>query len=145
MKINVIKMPGGVLMAASDMDAEQLNKFKSGGMFEIELKRPRNSSFHGKVFAFFQYCFSHWSSDNEYQDEKTQFDGFRKDMVILAGYYDTYTRMDGSVRVEAKSLSFGSMSQDDFESLYQALIQVAMDKIFKGSDEQVYNKLAGFF
>ena len=145
MKINIAKMPGGVLIPASDLDAEVLKKLKSGQTYEIEIKRPRNPHFHGKVFAFFNYCFAHWKSDREFMNEKGQFDNFRKEMTVLAGYKDVYFKLDGSCRVEAKSISYGSMEQDEFEDLYKALIQVAMTTIFHGSDDEVYNKLVGFF
>jgi len=145
MKINVIKQPGGVLIPASDLEFEKLNKFKTGHTYQIEIKNSRNSAFHGKVFAFFTYCFSFWESENKYQCEQGQFDVFRNQMTVLAGYYDSFYKLDGSVRIEAKSLAFSSMTQEDFEKLYSALIQVAMQKIFIGSDDEVYNKLVGFF
>ena len=145
MKINTIKQPGGVLVPASDMDSDSLTKFKTGEMYEIEMKLPRNPKFHGKVFTFFQYCFAHWKSDREFMDEKGQFDVFRKHMTAIAGFRDEYYGIDGRVRIEAKSLAYSSMEQEEFESVYQALIQVAMQKIFKGSDDQVYNKLVSFF
>jgi len=145
MKINAIKQPGGMLEPASDMDAEQMNKFKTGNVYEIEMKLPRNPHFHGKVFAFFQYCFAHWKSDREFMDEKGQFDLFRKNLTVLAGYRNEFYKIDGAVRVEAKSLSYGAMDQDEFESCYQSLIQAAMRYIFTGSDEETYNKLVGFF
>ena len=145
MKINTIKQPGGVLVPASDMDSDSLTKFKTGEMYEIEMKLHRNPKFHGMVFQFFTFCFSHWKSDREFMDEKGQFNVFRKHMTVLAGFYDEYFSIDGKARVEAKSLSYGSMEQEEFESVYQALIQVAMQKIFKGSDDQVYNKLVSFF
>ena len=145
MKFNALKQPGGVLVPASDMDSDQLTKFKTGNVYELEMKLPRNPSFHGKVFAFFQYCFAHWKSDREFLNEKGQFDNFRKELTVLAGFKDVYFKLDGSFRVEAKSLSFGSMSQDEFEDCYQALIQAAMSNIFTGNDEDTLNKLAGFF
>lgn len=145
MKINMTKQPGGALLPASDMDADVLAKFKTGHVYPIDIKLPRNPSFHGKVFAFFQYCFAHWKTDREFMDEKGQFDNFRKELTVIAGFRDVYYKIDGSVRVEAKSLSYGSMGQLEFEKCYQALIQAAMKTIFTGDDEETLNKLAGFF
>lgn len=145
MKINVTKQPGGVLVPASDMEAEELNRFKTGCVYEIDIKNPRNPHFHGKVFAFFNYCFSYWKSDREFMDEKGQFDLFRKNLTVLAGYYDEYYTIKGDVRIEAKSLSYGSMKQEEFEKCYQALIQAAMKHIFLGGDDDTYNRLVGFF
>ena len=145
MKVNMYKQAGGILSPATDMDAETMTKFKSGIMYPVEIKNARNPKFHGKVFAFFNFCFSHWCSENKYMNEQGQFDVFRANMTVLAGYYDTYYSIAGEARVEAKSLSYGAMTQDEFEKLYSSLISVAMRKIFSGSDDEVYNKLVGFF
>lgn len=141
----MFKSAGGVLLPATDLEAEKLSRFKNGDMHEIELKLKRNHKFHSKVFAFFNYCFEYWSSENQYQCDQGQFDVFRNQMTVIAGYYDEYYKFDRSVRVEAKSLSYSSMTQEEFEQLYNALIQVAMQKIFKGSNEEIYNKLVSFF
>lgn len=145
MKVNAFKQPGGVLTPADDMDAEKLTRFQSGEMYEIEIKLTRNPDFHKKVMAFFRFCFSHCREEKGFIDESGQFDVFRKNMTVLAGYFDEYGTIDGSIRVEAKSISYGDMEQDEFEKLYQALIEVAMRKLFDGSDEEIYNKLVGFF
>ncbi len=145
MKIQFIKIAGGMLAPASDIDADSMSKFKTGEQYEVEIKNYRNPDFHRKMFAFFNHCFAHWKSDREFMDERGQFDMFRKHMTVLAGYYDEYYKLDGAVRIEAKSIAYASMTPEDFEALYQALIQVAMQRIFTGSDEEVYNQLVGFF
>ena len=145
MKINIVKTAGGNLWPLDDMDAEKLTKFKTGEAYEIEIKKTRNPQFHRKVFAFFNFCFAHWKGDNEFQDELKQFDVFRNHLTVLAGYYDTYFNIQGEPRVEAKSLSYGNMSQEDFESLYSALINAAMAKLFQGCDVSIENKLLDFF
>lgn len=147
MKINFIKQPGGVLVPSGDLESDQMHKFKTGEMYEVDIKKSRNPQFLAKVMIFFEYCQAHWDGDKvlEHGTPQAQFDRFRKDMTILAGYYDATVRLNGDTRIEAKSLSYGSMSEDEFQECYQALIQVAMKHIFKGSDDEVYNKLVGFF
>lgn len=146
MQLNFIKYPGGQLIPASDMDAERMTKFKTGEMYKVEMKLPRNPEFHKKVFSFFQFCFAHWKADREFMDEIGQFEVFRKHLTVLAGFYNEYFNLNGDVRIEAKSLAFDSMDQDQFERVYQALIQAAMAHIFKDMDEsRVYEKLARFF
>ena len=54
---------------------------------------------------------------------------FRKDITILAGYHEMTYRLNGDVRVEAKSISFGSMQEDEFEKLYSACIDVIINKV----------------
>lgn len=144
MKIECIKTSVG-LIPYNDLEADKFKRFKSGSMYGIEIKEQRNYGFHKKVFAFMNYCFEFWTNDNQYQTEQTSFDVFRANLTVLAGYKNVYYKIDGSVRVEAKSISYASMEQSDFEHYYQALIQAAMDKIFKDCDESYYSQLVGFF
>ena len=75
-----------------------------------------------------------------------QFDRFRKDLTILAGFYHSTTRLNGDTRIEAESLSFATMEQDRFEQVYKALIQAAMKHIFgRDDDSAIYNRLVRFF
>lgn len=145
MKIEFIKCAGGTLVPVNDMEAEKLTRFKTGEQYTVEIKNTRNPAFHRKVFAFFNFCFDHWSSDMEFLSESKQFDLFRQNLTVLAGFYDDYQKIGGGVRIEAKSLSFSSMSQEEFEECYTALIGAAMKHIFSGTDQEIYNKLAGFF
>lgn len=144
MKIQIIKQPGGALIPASDLEAEKLAKFKTGEQYEIEIKLARNPAFHRKVFAFFNFCFEHWQG-NDVQCEAKQFDVFRSQLTCLAGYYDEYHKIGGGVRVEAKSLAFSSMSQEEFEKFYSAAINAAMKHIFRSADQSVYDRLYSFF
>lgn len=138
-------MPGGTLVPANDLEADKLTKFKTGEMYPVEIKQFRNIAFHRKAFAFFNFCFEHWCSENQYQSENKQFDVFRAHMTVLAGFYDEYHGIDGRCRVEAKSIAFGNMSPEEFEELYSALINVALQKIFKTADENTYYQLLSFF
>ena len=145
MKIECIKLAGGILSPACDMELEKLNKFKSGCQYTVEIKNTRNPLFHKKVFSFLHHCFEYWSSDREFLSESRQFDVFRSHLTVLAGFYDEYVSIHGEVRIEAKSLSYASMNQAEFEELYNALIQAAMRNIFHTADEETYNRLHSFF
>lgn len=145
MKINVIKYSGGILSPASDLDAEELTQLKTGELFEVQIKRFRNPAFHRKVFAFLNFCFAHWQGEREFLDERAQFEVFRSHLTVLAGYYDSFYNIKGEVRVEAKSISFGAMSEQEFREYYSALIRAAMRHIFKTNDEATLNRLHAFF
>jgi len=149
MKLEMVKGYGGILAPASELVADKLTKFKSGEIYIIEIKKTRNPQFHAKVFAFFNFCFEYWSAENtdlEHMEEPDQFDVFRKNLTVLAGYYDTYCKIGGGVRIEAKSLSFGNMEQEEFEAYYSALINAAIKNIFADTtDEKILNRLQGFF
>jgi len=144
-KIVLTKQFGGVLIPSSEVEAKRMGRFKNGELYEIEIKLTRNPSFHGKVFTFFTFCFNYWRSDREFMNEEAQFDVFRKNMTVLAGYRDEFYKIDGSVRVEAKSISYSKMGQEEFEALYSALINVALAEIFVGADENIESQLLSFF
>jgi len=149
MKIQMVKQPGGALIPASDIEAERMKRFKNGEMYEVELKLSRNPQFHGKMFAFFNFCFQYWCADingYEYLDEPAQFESFRKQLTILAGFkVVTYPISGGELIIEAESLKYESMDPERFGQCYNAQIQAAMNHIFRGSNEEIYNKLHSFF
>ena len=145
MKLEFIKGAGGNLTPADDYTAEKMIKFKTGCQFPVDIKLPRNQPFHGKVFAFFDFCFKYWAGGHEFKSESLQFDEFRKELTIQAGFCDQVFDLQGDFTLVAKSLSFGSMDQEEFEQCYHALIQAAMTHIFRTADEQQLNKLMGFF
>ena len=145
MRIEFIKQPNGMLVPASDFDAQKLAKFRAGEQYVVDIKLTRNPAFHRKVFAFFNFCFAHWSSDREFLSESKQFDVFRSHLTVLAGFYESYYNIQGEVRIESRSLSYSSMTQDEFTECYNALINAAIKHIFKSSDANTLEQLKGFF
>ena len=149
MKIQMIKMAGGVMAPASDMDSSKLTRFRTGEQYEIDIKLVRNPQFHRKVFAFLEFCFQHWAADRtdiQFMDEAAQFDTFREHLTVLAGYYEQTWTITGKLRVRAKSLSFGNMPQAEFEQFYNAVIRAALKHIFGGTtDQRIIDKLQSFF
>lgn len=149
MKIEFIKQVGGVLVPASEREAERMIRFQNGGQYTIEIKTARNPAFQRKMFAFLGFCFEHWSADNaglQFADEATQFDTFRRNLTVLAGFRETSYTIDGRIRVEAKSLAYGNMEDDEFGRCYHAMINAAIEHVFKGCDrEDTWNRLIEFF
>ena len=149
MQIDLVKHPGGLFSPLHDKDLERLQRFKNGETYTADIKLTRNPRFHRKVMAFFGFCFEHWSADRAglgNADETTQFNRFRKDLTILAGFYDTVTNIRGEVRAEAKSLSYAQMEQEEFERCYSSLINAAIKHVFAGTkDQRVLNQLYSYF
>ncbi len=145
----MVKGAGGTFVPCDEMCLPDLQSFKNGEIYEVEIKRPRNPAFHRKVFLFFKFCFEHWSADKtdwEYFDERKQFDTFRKNLTVLAGFREVTYTIDGRMRVEAQSLSYGNMDQSEFEQCYKALINAALKEIFNNTtDENTINRLYSFF
>lgn len=149
MQIDLVKHPGGVFSPVNDSDIERLQRFKNGETYTADIKLTRNPRFHRKVMAFFGFCFAHWCAERAglgSADETTQFKRFRKDLTILAGFYDTVTNIRGEVRAEAKSLAYAQMEQEEFERCYSSLINAAIKHVFAGTKDQlILNQLQSYF
>ena len=148
-KYQMIKLSGGILSPATEEDVERLKSFKNNEQYEVEIKKQRNPAFHRKVFAFFGFCFDCWSgahTDWEFQDVDAQFDTFRKNLTVLAGFKVITYKLDGSFRCDAESLSYANMEQERFEQVYQALINAAIKHVFNNTkDDNIINRLYAFF
>jgi len=146
-KIKFYKAQAGVLVPADEVEADRMTRFKTGEIYEIDIKLSRNPKFLAKMMVFFNFCFSHMDGVVilEHCTEKKQRERMRKDLTILAGFYEQSYRLDGSIRTEAKSLSFENMEEEEFSDCYHAVVQAAMKHIFKSSDESIYNQLMSFF
>jgi len=105
-------MPG--LLPADDEAKEQLAKIPDGTELVLDIKRSRNAKFHRYAFAMF-------SRLHEMIDIDIAFDPWRHWLLIQAGYCTTTGFPDGSILVEAESMSFESMSQDKFEKVWKDL------------------------
>ena len=148
MKVNFIKTPNG-FEPANEVERDRLKRFKIGEMYEGEFKTTRNPAFHRKMFAFFNFVFNYWSADKtewQYFDESKQFDTFRKNLTVLAGFKEVTYTIDGRVRVEAKSLAYGNMEPEEFEQCYKAIITAAIENIFDNTTNQsTIDELYSFF
>lgn len=131
-KCTFTKTMGDCLLAADPQTVEFLSKVKMGNNIHGEFTQQRNAAFHRKLFALFGLAFEYWEPgeiDCKYGEPEKNFDQFRKDLTILAGHYHLVHRLDGTFRVIADSLSFGSMSQETFDKLYNSVLNVIMKKI----------------
>ncbi len=134
----MIRQPAGTLAPATDEDADALRKIKTGAAVRVEVRQIRNYKFLQKWFTLAKYAFDIWSETvppQEYKGQpvKPSFDRFRKDLIILGGRFDAVYNARGEVRVEAKSISFANMSEDEFEGLYSDTIDVILNKILNDS------------
>lgn len=127
MKLYVCKGLGATLRPADEVATDAIRKFPAGEIYEIEIKRPRNLKFHRKAFALMQLAY-------ENQENYTEFDKFRRALVIEAGYFDDLRLLDGTTVREAQSLSFAKMDEDDFGKLYNALINTILRVVLPGVD-----------
>ena len=151
MKIFLRKLPGSILIPDTEEEKEKLGHIKTNDVVYAEIKHPRNYKFHKKFFAMLKVGYDAWEpAEQEYKGLPVQknFDRFREDIFIAAGFGEVVLNIRGEARARAKSISFGSMGQEEFDKLYNAVADVLLQKILKTYTkddlESVVNEIAGF-
>ena len=127
-KLYLRKLANGTLAPDDATSIDCLLKVKIGGVVAGDFTRPRNYQWFRKWWALLQYAFDTWEPP---VGPEKNFERFRKDITILAGYYDIVPRVRGEPKAEAKSISFASMEQDEFEKLYDATIAALIKFVLK--------------
>lgn len=136
MKITLVKNLNNTFSIAYNSDYELSKKLKVGEEYQCDIKRPRNYKFHKKFFALVSMVY-------ENQEVYNNIDDFRYELTKAAGYYESYENHKGVKCYKAKSISFASMSQSDFDNLYQRFLDVVI-LIFKFDKEEIENNLIDF-
>ena len=125
----------GILVPADEQSAKFVGKLIKNDVVTSDFVKPRNYRFHRKWFALVKFAYEHWQpshlQDAKWKDviPEKSFDRFRKDLIIMTGRYDAVYRVDGSVRIEAKSISFASMDEEEFQKLWNSTTTVILDKV----------------
>ena len=131
MKIYVKNTEQG-LIPLYESDRKTKVKLKLGKEYLCEIKHPRNGKFHKKFMALVNLGFAN-------QKIYTFFDDYRYDVVILSGNY-TLTP-EGNKK--PKSIAFANMEQEEFEKLYNDVLQV-IAKLLGNKPEIIEANLLGF-
>lgn len=127
-----MKVAGGALVPVDQRGIDYLGKLKLGAGVKVRATKHNNVRFHRKMFALLGLAFDAWESPRiEYKGEQIakNIDQFREDITILAGFYESAVRLDGSIRFTAKSWSFESMDDEEKERLYNSIINVVLTRI----------------
>lgn len=136
----VIDLPGGnkitVLLPADEESKELLKKLSEDEIYYFDYKRTRNYNFHKKLFVLFNVGYKNTKLN-------LSFERWRKVMTMKAGYYVAWS-YKGYTQFEAKSLSYESMSQDEFEEAYERILQVVAGDIGTSNEELEIEVLTHF-
>ena len=132
MQVILTKTRAG-LIPADPPSQEWFDKLWLGEDIHGEFRRYRNLAFHRKYFALLNLAFDHWQPGevtSRHGTPEKNFDRFRADLAIMCGFYDVVIRLDGSTRIEAKSISFAKMDQEQFQELYDKTITVLIKRVY---------------
>lgn len=124
----------GTLRPAFQQDRERFDKIKLGTLLLADVKQPRNPQFHRKFFSLLNLAYEYWLPPQVTYKGKTieaprDFERFRKDVLIMAGFRRPVVNIKGDLRWEAESISFARMDQEEFESCYQAVFNVLWELV----------------
>lgn len=131
-----IKGPTG-LVPADDQTRDWYAKKKLGATIQVDATEMRNGAFFKKWWSLVGLGYDYWKDDAEtieFRGERVlpNFDRFRKDVTILAGFYNPVVGLKGEVKIEPESLKWSQMTEDRFTKLYDATIQVLLQRVFNG-------------
>jgi Protein of unknown function (DUF1367) len=139
-EIQLVKHDGRLhgLTAADEAARQQFkrmtNELGDGEMVRLSYARPRNTKFHRKFFAMLNVGFEHWEPSRKHRTHKGKpitknFERFREDITILAGFYEQTIDLKGRMKLTATSIAFANMTEDEFEGLYNAVAQVLLTQV----------------
>lgn len=123
-----LRKAGDGLFPADEFAEDEVGKIRRGDVVLCTFTRPRNVMFHRKFFALLRFGFEHWQPNLRHggaQVEKS-FSQFRREVTIQAGYFRQVFTIGGNFTLEPESISFSSMSEGKFESLYTNAIDVIL-------------------
>lgn len=117
------------LVPSTDEAAEKLQSIKLGTAVNAKISRPRNGKFHRKFFSMLDVAYQ----NHEWPEVQTQWgkakcnrDLFRKYVIVRAGHYEPALTPTGEVRAEPKSISWANMDQEEFNRLYNDVLNVIL-------------------
>lgn len=114
---------------------KRMTSMQPGELISVDMTFPRNPRFHRKFFALLQVGFEAWEPGFEatHKGEPVgkDFERFRKDVTIMAGFYEPVFALDGTLELEAKSIAFANMDDAEFERVYSAVADVLLAKVLR--------------
>lgn len=133
MKLRLIVTSTGYAPADEEAIAARKRWHKPGTIVTADVKVPRNPKFLKKYMALLRLGFEAWEPPAEHQYKgkpiEKDFDRYRHDVAILAGYYTPVWNLKGEMRIEPKSIAFDAMPEEEFDALYSATINVLLKQV----------------
>lgn len=143
MDIYCINTPDG-FKPCDDSDYEKKCRLKLWGTYKMKVSLARNYEFHKKYFKLISLAWEYLSEGKQaFFGSK---ESFRKTVEVAAGHVERVYNATDKVWLELpKSVSFDSMSGDEFAELYENVKNVLLNMfIGKKSEKEFINALIHF-
>lgn len=133
MKLRLIVTTTGYAPADEEAIAARKRWHKPGAIVTADVKVPRNPKFLKKYMALLRVGFDAWEppADHQYKGRPIEkdFERFRHDVAIMAGFFTPVWNLKGEMRIEPKSIAFEAMTEEEFAALYSATINVLLKQV----------------
>ena len=114
----------------TDIDSHRyVRGLEAGRDVKVKVSKPRNAKFHRKYFALL-----HLAHDNQDFYDENNFEAFRREVALRAGFYEEHVHVTGKVSYLPKSISFAKMDGLEFDELYSKSIDVIIKHFMVGTD-----------
>lgn len=138
------------------LDEEEKSPAAIGEVIKVNITVMRNGAFFRKWWVLAKFAFDIWCERGaetlEYKGVQVSrsFKVFRKDLIVMSGYFMPVFRADGAMKLEAMSIAWGSMKEPEFQKFYDATVSTILHKILphagltEASVNEAVNELLGF-
>jgi hypothetical protein len=150
----MVKRPDG-LLEFLDEDL-RLKTLAAGEVVNVQWSKMRNGRFFRKWWVLAKFAFDIWrargSETAEHNGVKVNrsFNVFRRDLIVMSGYFEPVFRADGKMKLEPMSIAWANMDEETFAKLYDATIDTILNKVLpnaglsRESIEDAVNELLRF-
>ena len=135
----------GIIKIDHEEDAAALRKLMPYGTpVEVIIRIGDDNQLRRRWFALLRFAFDFYEPAALPNGivPLPNFNRFRKELTIMAGYYTQKYTPEGSVFVDAQSTAVGEMSAEDFADLYRKTNQLLIDRVLaaKGFDQATVDR-----
>lgn len=140
MKLLLTCTPRG-LVPVYDEDWEEKRKLKVGQDYTADIRLARNTKFHNKYIKFLKVSFSclPQSVQDEYFGGK--WENWRNELELVIGSYDVVFSFETKkMEHRHRSISFSNMSEEEFQDLYERVVNYAWKVIGKYVSPEMFEQ-----
>lgn len=124
----------GLVPATPQEEQTMLDLAQVGGLFRVLVKQDRTNKFHRKGMALFRFLFNLWEPVVDTANGAPiakDFDAFRGNLTIKAGYYTQVFNLDGGFELKPVSINWKAMDNIQFSQVYSHVIDVGLQMLGK--------------
>lgn len=136
MYIYLVKQLNNTFKVAYDSDYEKLRHFPPNTPIKCKFEKERNIKLLKKYFALINLVFQN-------QERFKNKEELRKALQVSAGFYIVKYDLDGVEYKEPKSISFNRMEEEEFQNLYERVLDQVVYH-FKFDKKEIIENLNSF-